>query len=276
MEVLVDIAFWRFDDISIWLKRVSDGKEIPIFRDDPTLPVIGEDPNLGTCKPGTLFAPLRPFEGNFYYDNANGVWELSVFTFGGNGTLFNWCLRTNSSLASTTTTRTDVTTRTRTTTTSRTRTSTQTATRPGYQRFCSSNVPATIGDLSTTVNSIVVPISGTVSGLAVDLSITHDFIEDLKVVLSRPDGRNVTLFADVECGFRLGPTMMTFEDSASKIFGRDMGNDTVTCFGTLYRPEQPLSVFSGQSPNGAWSLSITDQSEGVSGTMQSWCLHIKA
>lgn len=51
-------------------------------------------------------------------------------------------------------------------------------------------------------------------------------------------------------------------------------DEGVAPFTGIFRPHNPLSVFSGMDPNGDWTLKIIDAVSGNSGTLQSWGLKL--
>ncbi len=101
---------------------------------------------------------------------------------------------------------------------------------------------------------------------------THPSVDDLVVRLEREEsGTTVTTLDRPDCneeGLRV-----TFDDEAS---------DSVVgyCFpgvpaiqGRL-TPQSPLMPFDGQSSVGTWSLTVSDEENGGTGTLDAWCLDL--
>jgi len=99
------------------------------------------------------------------------------------------------------------------------------------------------GDAAGVASTIDVADEFAIADLAVDVDITHPSVGDLVVQLIGPDGTAVTL-----------------HDRA----GGDQDDLHVT---------YQVSGFDGRPAAGAWRLSISDRSQGQSGTLERWKLH---
>ena len=133
----------------------------------------------------------------------------------------------------------------------------------------SADVPRPLTDNSMTASALsVAGLVGFVFDLDVRLDVTHPFDEDLDVVLVSPSGRRVALFNDVGSnGDHFTGTVLDDEAAAAIATG-------AAPFAGRFRPAQPLSAFDGQDPNGAWTLEVTDDSMGFTGTLNAWSLTI--
>ena len=110
-------------------------------------------------------------------------------------------------------------------------------------------------------------------GVVVTTDITHTFSGDLDITLSSPQGQTVTLSTD-----NGGPADDIFvgtrwEDSAIPNLVTDFAHTTGVTSTPLI-PEEALSLFSGSDPTGTWILSVADDSNGDTGTLNSWSLEI--
>jgi len=135
----------------------------------------------------------------------------------------------------------------------------------------SNNTPTAIVDQ----NTINIPINvsdftSAISKATLSLYLTHTFDADLRISLISPDGTTVVLSnARGGSGDNYGSSCSTrtvFDDDASTL----IGSGTAPFVGT-FKPEQPLSAFSGKSKaavNGTWTLRITDNALQDVGTFQ--------
>jgi subtilisin-like proprotein convertase family protein len=200
---------------------------------------------------------------------------------------------TPTSTPANTATRTPTPTRTRTPTNTPTRTQTRTPTRTPTQTptptrtvsptptvctlttsYISSDVPKPINDLSTVTSTLTIASGPVIYSVEVfGISITHTYAADLDVYLISPLGTQVELFTDV-CGnenWRRNNTGFTLSDTAALTIGDVCPPDQGT-----YRPEGVLAALSGQPSTGTWSLRITDDKLGDTGTLGGWGLRINS
>ena len=140
------------------------------------------------------------------------------------------------------------------------------------------NTPLPIPDVSTVESAIpVTGLPGPIDTVTVLLHVNHTFDSDMRMELVGPDGTIVRLIekrggAGNNFGLACSPdglrTILT--DSASV----PIGNGTPPFIGA-YKPEQPLSAFSGKSGpavNGNWRLRLTDLREEDAGNLECWSL----
>ena len=133
----------------------------------------------------------------------------------------------------------------------------------------SADVPKPLTDNSMTASTLnVAGLVGFVFDVDVRLDVTHPFDEDLDVALVGPSGRRVALFNDVGSnGDHFTNTVLDDEAATAIASG-------AAPFAGRFRPAQPLSAFDGEDPNGAWTLEVTDDSMGFTGTLNAWSLTI--
>lgn len=122
-------------------------------------------------------------------------------------------------------------------------------------------------DESTTTTTLdVSSVPGAIDSLTVLLDISHLNVADLDVFLVSPSGTRVELFTDVgSSGNNFVGTML--DDAASTPI-----NFASAPFTGTFSPEGSLSDFVGEDPTGLWTLEITDDNAGTSGTLDGWAL----
>ncbi|XOV67311.1 MAG: reprolysin-like metallopeptidase [Fluviicola sp.] len=138
--------------------------------------------------------------------------------------------------------------------------------------YTSTNVPVTISASGTpTVTSTLnVSTTGTISDLnVIQLVGNHTYISDLVFTLTSPTGTNVVIMNSVcnnENDFDIA-----FDDEAAQGYG------TIPCppvGGGVYQPNEALSAFDGEDPNGTWTLTIDDVFNQDGGALTGWALEI--
>ena len=137
----------------------------------------------------------------------------------------------------------------------------------GALDVASTDVPQPIEDHSTAASELTIDgLAGTVSDLNVGLNITHTFDSDLSAFLTSPAGTRIELFSRVDgSGNNFVDTVL--DDEAA--MGIEEGDAPFT--GT-FRPEEALTAFDGEDPNGTWTLEVSDSAGGDSGTLNGWQL----
>lgn len=143
--------------------------------------------------------------------------------------------------------------------------------------FCgpvqSTNVPVTIPTTVSTVTSTLTVSAGdsvTINDVNVNLDITHSWVSDLTVKIKAPSGTEVTLFAN-KCNTNpsVSDVLATFDDSGSVLTcGSNPGISGVLI------PDQALSAFNGQSSQGIWTLTVTDNANQDGGQLNNWSLSL--
>ncbi len=114
----------------------------------------------------------------------------------------------------------------------------------------------------TTIDQIVVNTGSpdVIIDLNVSINITHTWIGDLTIFLESPSGTSILLYDNC-----------SFQENMDAIF--DDGTSPISCppIGT-FSPLQALANFIGESPDGIWTLSVTDNFDGDDGILNEWCL----
>ena len=141
----------------------------------------------------------------------------------------------------------------------------------------------------------VANMGGTITSLSVTLTnFTHDWPNDVDVLLVGPAGQKVTLMSDAGTNLAVANITMTFADAStnpvpllSRLQARTYqpanyaapGLNTADVFPSP-APSIPytntsLSVFNGTAPNGTWSLYVMDDTSGQAGSIGGWSLSIQ-
>lgn len=140
--------------------------------------------------------------------------------------------------------------------------------------FTSTDVPKVIPDyivnpgvVTSTLN--VSGFTGTLSDLTATLNITHSFDSDLIVKLKSPQGTEVTLI-NREGGSTNNFTNTTLDDQ----FSFNPISSGTGPFSSTYAPDSLLSAFDGEDPNGVWTLTVSDNALGDTGSLDGWSLKL--
>lgn len=130
------------------------------------------------------------------------------------------------------------------------------------------DIPQAISDLAIVKSDLQFSGLGSIVDVDVMLDITHTYNGDLNVFLISPSGTRVELFSDVG----------SFTDNFHGTILDDDAPISITA-GTApytgsFRPEQPLSTFNGENPNGVWTLEIKDDANTDVGVLNAWSITI--
>ncbi len=141
----------------------------------------------------------------------------------------------------------------------------------------------------------VAGFGGTVGDVSVTLhGLSHEFPDDVDVLLVGPGGQAVGLMNDVGGGDEVTELEITFDDEASSFLADEdplasgvvvpslgVGGAGTCCGfqGIAPAPAPPyettLSVFDGTDPNGEWSLYVFDDASGDTGSLSGgWSLRV--
>jgi len=131
------------------------------------------------------------------------------------------------------------------------------------------NSPEAISDYDTLESTVIVSGgSSSISFVRLTLAITHTSDGDLDISLISPEGTEVNLSSD-NGSFSSNYTFTIFDDSANT----SILSGTAPFTG-LFRPEEALSAFDGETANGTWTLKIYDDSSYYTGTLDFWRLNV--
>ena len=123
-----------------------------------------------------------------------------------------------------------------------------------------------IPEIGTAIFTFTVPNLGEpINDLDVRFSAAHTFDYDLNVFLTSPEGTDLELFSRL-CLFVVCQNFQDtlLDDRAPRSIADGSGD-----FRFTYRPTGTggLAVFNGENPAGIWTLTVTDQFRGDSGTL---------
>ena len=126
-------------------------------------------------------------------------------------------------------------------------------------------------------DSIVICESGSIVDLNVSVDIAHTWVGDIKVTLTHEDSSTSINLIDrpgappdlSSCaGLDIDATL---DDEAATPVEDECAAAVPTIDGTFI-PNQALAAFDGESIGGTWTLNVTDDGGGLSGTLDEWCL----
>jgi hypothetical protein len=128
-----------------------------------------------------------------------------------------------------------------------------------------------------TDDLVISGASGNVTNLDVRVNITHTWVADLRLRLTRvSDNTTINLVTNPTnnpSGSCSGDDMAaTFDDAATVPAQTGCVAGATPTFAGLRIPQQALSAFNGQSLNGTWRLTLIDSAAEDTGTLTSWCI----
>ncbi len=136
---------------------------------------------------------------------------------------------------------------------------------------------------AVATSTIVVAGAGTVSDISVTTNITHTFAADLDITLTSPAGTVVTLTTDNGAGNDNVFNGTVWRDDANPAgtlpyttnngLATDHAYVNLTLASPLV-PEESLSAFLGENPNGTWTLTVSDDLAGDGGSIASWSISV--
>lgn len=140
------------------------------------------------------------------------------------------------------------------------------------------NKAMAIADLSTVTSRIDVHDVGEFTwDIDLTTQLTHAYSADLDITLTSPGGTIVTITTD-----NGGATADAFDNVVWDDQAAANGGAAVTQFdfangmATTLSPEEPFGAFIGEDPNGTWTLTVTDDEAGATGTLNGWSLTLTA
>jgi subtilisin-like proprotein convertase family protein len=151
----------------------------------------------------------------------------------------------------------------------------------------SNNTPVAISATGTPTISSTITIAGAQTFLYdVDItaSISHTSSGQIHATLTSPAGTVVTLTSNNGLAFDNIFFNTTWDDdadvdgtipfatNASSTTDTNYSSDSQTGFPLT--PEEPLAAFVGENPNGVWTLTVNDSTNGQGGSLNSWSLNL--
>lgn len=145
--------------------------------------------------------------------------------------------------------------------------------KPGNGGVCttytSTNVPTAIPTGPGIVTStLTIPGNPVIDTITVGVDLTHNFMQDLDVQLTSPEGSTVSLFSDIGSATAGSQTAMNvvFDDDAAMVSAFTVVN------GMRLQPELAyrLGWWRGVSAGGTWTMTLRDDATGDGGTLNNW------
>jgi uncharacterized repeat protein (TIGR01451 family) len=208
--------------------------------------------NLTTATPLVAEEALAAFQG----ENPNGTWTLSVSDdlTGDTGSIDSWSVEVTTFPAAPLTATTNAT----------------------------QSTPTPIADVAVSTSTLAVAGAGTsICKVVLTTNITHTFSADMDITLTSPAGTVVTLTTDNGAGNDNTFAGTVWDDDANPagavpyVTNNGVATDHAYVNLTTATPlvvEESMGAFMGENPNGTWSLSVSDDLTGDTGTINSWSL----
>ncbi len=126
----------------------------------------------------------------------------------------------------------------------------------GSSVYAPADTPPAILDNNTTTSTLTVPDAVCIGDVDVDMDITHTYIGDLIVELSSPGG--VTVRLHNRSGGSANDIVTTYDEQGSTV------------------PDGPgsLADFNLTGAAGVWTLTVSDEAGGDTGTLNDWALKV--
>lgn len=134
-----------------------------------------------------------------------------------------------------------------------------------YQNNTRVNIPSS--GTPTVTSTIQVDRDGDLNKLRVGVDISHTYVQDLKVTLTSPNGRVVSLL-NLPCGEN-NDIDVIFDDD-----GSDLSCGSNPAISGVIVPEQELASFKGESILGLWTLTVIDSYDLDGGSINEFSMEI--
>jgi uncharacterized repeat protein (TIGR01451 family) len=135
--------------------------------------------------------------------------------------------------------------------------------------------PVAIADVAASTSTLTVAGANTFAfRVSVTTNITHTFAADMDITVQSPAGTVVTLTTDNGAGN---------DNVFNGTIWTDLGSTPATDFvyanlvpATVLGPEEAMAAFYGEDPNGTWTLTVSDDLTGDTGSIDSWSVSVSA
>lgn len=224
------------------------------FDDDVTAPYVRITNTTFPVVGAVPFAIPERNLGRLSGEAANGPWQLTVKDVGligvAGGTLNSWSLTVK----------------------------TQAGNAPLAPVMVANNVESSISSGSPVSSKLNVSgVPGVIYSASVTTDIEHGASGQLSFTLVSPSGKSTLLSSKNGGGNSDVWSGTTFSDNASLLVGCT-GTGCVTYANNVVVqnaiPQGSLSALIGDDPNGTWTLNVTDDTNGINGTLNSWSLSL--
>ena len=144
------------------------------------------------------------------------------------------------------------------------------------------DVPLTVSGFSGTVQDLNFSVDGSICNTIIDsqtVGITHSYVFDLDITLISPSGTQVLLVEgiggnDANDGSGVNICNMVLDDEGSFPSIQTQNTASNAPFTGTWTPNNSLSAFDGENPNGTWTLRVADIFELDSGFVRAWSIYI--
>lgn len=140
----------------------------------------------------------------------------------------------------------------------------------------SSSAGGAIPDNSSSGVTVTMNVTEDVSikDLNVNLNISHPWVGDVIVSIKSPAGTSAIIVdrpGRTSSGYGCSGSdiLATLDDEAATPVENECSSSVPTINGSFI-PNNPLSVFDGESTIGVWELKVSDVASGLTGTLNSW------
>ena len=135
-------------------------------------------------------------------------------------------------------------------------------------------LPITDNSPAGVSTTITVADDFDITDLNVNLDITHTWVGDVIVTLQSPAGTTAVIvdrmgFTGTGFGCSSNDLLITLDDEAASAIEDECQPGPPAASGS-FTPNNPLSAFDGQSTMGDWTLTVSDNAGGDTGTLNAW------
>ncbi len=142
---------------------------------------------------------------------------------------------------------------------------------------CSSPDVAIPDGSSSISDSLNISTSGVITDLNISVDVTHSFVGNLKFTLTHEDTGTSVIIIDRpgmppgSNGCQYSDIDVTLDDEAASSV-EDACSPVPPAINGSFIPNNPLSAFDSENLYGMWTLEVSDNASGNTGTLNSWCL----
>ncbi|MGE8318883.1 MAG: IPTL-CTERM sorting domain-containing protein [Comamonas sp.] len=135
--------------------------------------------------------------------------------------------------------------------------------------------PISVSGFTQPVSKVTLSIDGQTCTSAIGsttVGIDHTFVNDLRISLRSPDGTSVIVINQTD-GSGNNLCQVVLDDSSPGPSIQSVSTSQAPFTGT-YTPNAPLSAFTGEQPNGQWTLVAQDFFSADTGSIRAWTINI--
>ena len=152
---------------------------------------------------------------------------------------------------------------------------------PSTALYCNSHaIDIPDNDSSGITSNIQIGDAKYILDLEIRLDISHSWVGDIKATLAHEDNSSQITLVN-QPGIPASASGCD-QDNIAAILDDDITlpveercSANVPSISGIFRPQQPLSTFIGETFNGNWTLKVSDNYEGDAGRLHEWCISAK-